>query len=63
FLKGANVNVTDYKEAQEIISTTAKILKVNEPCLDHTIWLYMSNKVNTGIINTNDCTTISRRKE
>ncbi len=42
FLEKAGITTNDYKEAQMIISQTAKILGVNESYLDHSIWKYMS---------------------
>lgn len=42
FLKKAGIMNTDYSETQAIISTTAKLLNINESYLDHSIWKYMS---------------------
>ncbi len=42
FIKQAGITVSDYDDAQKIISETAKILGVKENVLDGAIWLYMS---------------------
>ena len=42
FLKQAGITVSSYEEAQNIISETSKLLKVDESCFDHSIWKYMS---------------------
>jgi len=42
FLHNAEIDVTDYHVAQNILSDTAKLLDIDESNLDYSIWKYMS---------------------
>jgi hypothetical protein len=42
FLSKAGISVSSYKEAQSIISETARMLNIPESYFDHSIWKYMS---------------------
>jgi len=47
FLKKADIYPGSYREAQEIIHETADLMGLNRATLDHSIWIYMSQRRNT----------------
>jgi hypothetical protein len=37
-------DVTDYRDAQQVVNGAADLLRIDRACFDHSIWQFMSNR-------------------